>query len=44
MQQLIDNLNTVVATISKDGDKFSGAVDKLEKLVTGLAHDRDPDR
>lgn len=42
VQALIDNLNTVVATISKDGDKFSGAVDKLEKLVTGLAADKDP--
>ncbi|BBY61020.1 MCE family protein [Mycolicibacterium sarraceniae] len=42
VQQVIDNLNTVIATISKDGDKFSGAVDKLEKLVTGLAADKDP--
>jgi len=42
VQELIDNLNTVVATISKDGDKFSGAVDRLEKLITGLAVDRDP--
>ncbi len=42
VQQLIDNLNTVVATISKDGNQFSGAVDKLEKLVTGLAADKDP--
>jgi ABC-type transporter Mla subunit MlaD len=39
VQQLIDNLNTVVATISKDGDKFSGAVDKLNKLITGLSSD-----
>lgn len=42
VQQLIDNLNTVLTTISADGDKFSGAVDGLEKLVTGLAADRDP--
>ncbi len=42
VQQLIDSLNTVLATIAADGDKFSGAVDKLEKLVTGLAADRDP--
>ena len=42
MQQLIDNLNTVLATISADGDKFSTTVDRLEKLVTGLAADRDP--
>ena len=42
VQQLIDNLNSVLATINKDGSKFSGAVDKLERLVTGLAADRDP--
>ena len=42
VQQLIDNLNTVLATISRDGAKFSGAVDGLERLVTGLAQDRDP--
>jgi phospholipid/cholesterol/gamma-HCH transport system substrate-binding protein len=42
VQQLIDNLNTVVATLAKDGDKFSGAIDRLERLVTGLSEDRDP--
>ncbi|MGV0776399.1 MCE family protein [Mycolicibacterium elephantis] len=42
VQQLIDNLDTVMATIAKDGVKFSGAVDRLEKLITGLAADRDP--
>ncbi len=42
VQQVIDNLNTVLATIGNDGGKFSGAVDKLEKLVTGLAAERDP--
>lgn len=42
VQQLIDNLNTVLATIDKDGNKFSAAVDRLEKLVSGLAADRDP--
>jgi phospholipid/cholesterol/gamma-HCH transport system substrate-binding protein len=41
-EQLIDNLNTVVATLAKDGDKFSGAIDRFEQLITGLAHDRDP--
>jgi phospholipid/cholesterol/gamma-HCH transport system substrate-binding protein len=39
---LIDNLNQVVATVAKDGDKFSGAVDRLEQLITGLSADRDP--
>jgi phospholipid/cholesterol/gamma-HCH transport system substrate-binding protein len=42
VQAVIDNLKTVLATISKDGDKFSGAIDKLEKLVSGLSEDRDP--
>ncbi len=42
VQQLIDNLNVVLATIGKDGGKFSATVDKLEQLVTGLAGDRDP--
>lgn len=39
---MIDNLNAVMATIAKDGDKFSGAVDRLEKLISGLAENRDP--
>jgi phospholipid/cholesterol/gamma-HCH transport system substrate-binding protein len=42
VQQLIDNLNTVLATISKDGDKFAGAIERLENLVRGLSQDRDP--
>jgi phospholipid/cholesterol/gamma-HCH transport system substrate-binding protein len=42
IQQLIDNLNTVVATLAKDGDKFSDAIDRFEKLITGLSNDRDP--
>lgn len=42
VQQLVDNLNAVLKTIATDGDKFSGTVDRLEKLVTGLAADRDP--
>jgi phospholipid/cholesterol/gamma-HCH transport system substrate-binding protein len=42
IQQLIDTLNTVVATLAKDGDKFSGAIDRFERLVGGLAQDRDP--
>jgi phospholipid/cholesterol/gamma-HCH transport system substrate-binding protein len=42
VQQLIDNLNSVLATINEDGGRFSATVDRLEKLVTGLAGDRDP--
>jgi phospholipid/cholesterol/gamma-HCH transport system substrate-binding protein len=41
VQQLIDNLNIVVGTISRDGPKFSGAIDRLERLVSGLSGDRD---
>jgi phospholipid/cholesterol/gamma-HCH transport system substrate-binding protein len=42
VQQLIDNLNTVVGTLSADGDKFKNAVDRLQHLVTDLSADRDP--
>jgi phospholipid/cholesterol/gamma-HCH transport system substrate-binding protein len=40
IRQLIENLNTVVATLDKDGGKFSAAIDRLERLVTGLSDDR----
>jgi phospholipid/cholesterol/gamma-HCH transport system substrate-binding protein len=42
IENLIENLNTVAATLNKDGGNFSGAVDRLERLITGLANDRDP--
>ena len=42
IEQLIDNLNTVVATLAKDGQKFSSTIDGLERLVTGLSVDRNP--
>ena len=32
----------MLGTISKDGDQFSGAIDRLEKLISGLSQDRDP--
>ena len=32
----------VVATLAKDGEKFSGAIDRFEQLITGLSKDRDP--
>ena len=41
VQELIDNLNTVVATVNKDGTKFAGAIDRLERLISGLSQDRD---
>jgi phospholipid/cholesterol/gamma-HCH transport system substrate-binding protein len=42
VQQVIDNLDTVLVTIDKDGNNFSGTIDRLERLVNGLAGDRDP--
>ena len=30
---MIDELETVLDTLSKDGDEFSGAIDRLEQLV-----------
>jgi phospholipid/cholesterol/gamma-HCH transport system substrate-binding protein len=42
VQQLIDHLNDVVGTLSKDGDGFSATIDKLQQLASGLSADRDP--
>lgn len=42
VQQLIDNLNTVVATIDKEGGNFSNAIERLGRLIGGLSKDRDP--
>jgi phospholipid/cholesterol/gamma-HCH transport system substrate-binding protein len=42
IQQVIDNLNTVLHTIDQNGDKFSGVIDRLERMTTELAADRDP--
>jgi phospholipid/cholesterol/gamma-HCH transport system substrate-binding protein len=42
VQQVIDNLNIVLATIDKEGGKFSGTIDRLQRLVTEFAADRDP--
>lgn len=41
VQELIDNLNIVVATVDKDGAKFSSTIDRLQKLISGLSNDRD---
>jgi len=40
--QLIENLKNTLDTLSKNGDQFSGAIDRLEQLITGLSTDRDP--
>ena len=42
IQQLIDNLDKVVGTLADKGAEFSGAIDRLERLVTELSADRDP--
>jgi phospholipid/cholesterol/gamma-HCH transport system substrate-binding protein len=42
VERLIENLNTVAATLAEDGPRFSATIDKLHVLVGGLAADRDP--
>jgi phospholipid/cholesterol/gamma-HCH transport system substrate-binding protein len=42
IQQLIDNLHTVLATVVKEKGNFSGAIERLERLTTELSQDRDP--
>jgi phospholipid/cholesterol/gamma-HCH transport system substrate-binding protein len=42
IEQLIEDLKNTLDTVSKDGDEFSGAIDRLEKLIKGLSADRDP--
>src|SRR5262249_54958481 len=37
VQQLIDNLNSVVGTLDKDGGKFKDALDRLQRLVSGFS-------
>ncbi|GJN95973.1 mammalian cell entry protein [Mycobacterium marinum] len=41
VQALIDNLNVVVDTVNREGTKFSGAIDRLERLISALSQDRD---
>jgi len=42
VQQLIDNLKDVLATVSKDGTQFSALLDRMQHLVTELSNERDP--
>ncbi|BBZ25772.1 mammalian cell entry protein [Mycolicibacterium madagascariense] len=42
VQQLIDTLQTTLATVARQGDQFSGGIDKIQRLVTELAADREP--
>lgn len=40
VQQLIDNLNAVIGALDTDGDRFSNALDRLQKLVTAFSSER----
>ncbi|AFM19261.1 virulence factor Mce family protein [Mycolicibacterium chubuense NBB4] len=39
---VITNLNTVLGTVDEKGAQFDASVDRLQKLLTGLAEGRDP--
>ncbi|MEV6432664.1 MCE family protein [Nocardia sp. NPDC051463] len=39
---VINNLNTVLQTIDQRGDQFATTLDELQRLVSGLAAQRDP--
>ena len=42
IEQLIEDLKSTLDTLSKDGDEFSGTIDRLDQLIKGLSADRDP--
>lgn len=42
IESLIDELRTVLATLTSGDKRLSGAIDRMSKLVAGLAADRDP--
>lgn len=42
VEQVINNLNTVLKTLGDKGDRFSAAIDRLQRVVNGFAADRDP--
>jgi phospholipid/cholesterol/gamma-HCH transport system substrate-binding protein len=42
ISDVIHNLNTVLGTVDAKSAEFDASVDKLQKLVTGLAQGRDP--
>ena len=39
---VINDLNTVLGTVDEKGAQFDASVDQLQKLITGLAENRDP--
>ncbi|WP_459545488.1 MCE family protein [Nocardia sp. X0981] len=42
VEQLIDNLNTVMNTLAAEGGRFSGLIDRLQQLISELTAERDP--
>jgi phospholipid/cholesterol/gamma-HCH transport system substrate-binding protein len=42
IEQLIVNLRDVLKTVSENGSEFSGAIDRLERLITELSTKRNP--
>jgi phospholipid/cholesterol/gamma-HCH transport system substrate-binding protein len=42
VETLIDNLNTVVQALADQGGQFSETIQRLQRLVSDLAQDRDP--
>lgn len=41
LEKLVDDLDTVLGTLAKEGTRFDGALDRFQRLTTELAHDRD---
>jgi phospholipid/cholesterol/gamma-HCH transport system substrate-binding protein len=41
LESLVDNLEAVMATLGDEGERFSGALDRFERMATELAADRD---
>lgn len=39
---VIDNLNTVLATLDARGARFSGLIEQLQRVISGLSADRKP--
>jgi phospholipid/cholesterol/gamma-HCH transport system substrate-binding protein len=42
IDQVIENLRTTLATLNEQGDEFGGALDRIERLVSELAAEREP--
>ncbi|MCT7661197.1 MCE family protein [Mycobacterium deserti] len=42
VEELIDNLNSAMATLEQDGERFTANIDRLHRLVGELSDQRDP--